>query len=127
MEGESVTVSKTYCCSCKKLICDTTQNICCYFENSHMYFDNFEDIPLTTYICNVSSKACRGEYGLDDIRCFCGIFSPITCLLDLISCPFRMCCYTHYKRINGKGIPCYIRDDTEQTKSNKDTITSQPT
>ena len=107
------------CCSCKKLSTDTFQNICCFCINTHLYFDQFDTVPLTYYLCNTSNKACNGKYNQDDMRCFCWVFSPISYIFDCLSCPFRICHYIHKKRINGGGIPCYEHEETEN-------ITTQP-
>jgi hypothetical protein len=122
MSQETITVSKSEnnnshkCICCKKLLVDTIQNVCCCVLYSHRYFNDLEDMPMSMYTCKTTNKACNGDYGIDDVRCCCFVFTPITFALDLISCPFRICHYIHKKRVNGGGIPCYTRDP----------ITSQP-
>ncbi len=116
--AESGSRSCSGSCSCKKLLSDTKNNICCYCYSGLGYFIDFEETPLSNNACNTCNNACNGMYGSDDVRCCCFLCIPFTSVLDIISCPFRMCHYIHKKRMNGEGIPCYT--------IGKDVITSQP-
>ena len=52
-------------------------------------YEKTHPLPLSESICITCNRACNNEYGLDDIRCCAFVLTPITFVLDLVSCPFR--------------------------------------
>jgi hypothetical protein len=64
----------------KQRNCDCCSNSC---EKTH-------PLPLSESICEITNTACNGGYGMDDIRCCAFVLTPITFVLDLVSCPFRL-------------------------------------
>ena len=53
--------------------------------------DKTNPLPLSESLCEITNIACENGYGTDDIRCFGFCLVPFSFVLDIISCPVRLC------------------------------------